>query len=79
MATITVRPETLSPGRESAVFVLGSLFLWLLRALIVWGFLAIFFPALGTTYVLVLAGLYVLRHVLPPNRQELVTAIKTKK
>ena len=73
---ITVRPQSLKPGRESATFLLGSFLLWLVRALIVWGFLAVFFPALGATYVMVLLGLWALTQALPINRQEMIQATK---
>lgn len=74
--TITVRPEVLAAGREVITFILTSLSTWMVRSLIVWGFLAIFFPTLGATFLLVAVALWVLRHVIPPSVQERVNAIK---
>ena len=58
-------------GKQSALVVAANLLLWFVRALIVWGFFAVFFPALGVTYVLVLAALWALRHALPTDQERM--------
>ena len=52
---------------ESGRLLMGLLMSWPLRALVVWGFLAIFFPAFGATYVAVLFGLWAIGALLPPK------------
>jgi hypothetical protein len=59
-ATVITRPESLKSPNEISSFLLHKLWYWLYHSLIVWGFLAIFFPALGATYLMVLAGLWAL-------------------
>lgn len=69
-----VEPKLIG-GTELLQFLLGNILLWNLRALAVWGFLAVFFPALGTTYLMVLLGLWVLRHVIPTDPADMVKRI----
>jgi len=59
-ATVITRPENLQSSEEVGSFLLHKLWYWLSRSLVIWTFLAIFFPALGATYWLVLAGLWAL-------------------
>lgn len=59
----------------SHLFVLG------LRALTVWAFFAIFFPALGVTYVLALGAIIALAHLLPNTegrRRMLATIVRQR-
>lgn len=67
-------------GSQAMRFLSGQTMLWLIRALIVWGFLAIFFPTLGATYVVVLFGLWALYHAMPTTdrRRLLFTAVTRK-
>jgi F0F1-type ATP synthase assembly protein I len=59
---------------------LGQLLLSLIiglpiRALAVWAVLAIFFPALGLTYIAVLAVLWAIPHAMPPKVADMAKGI----
>jgi hypothetical protein len=62
-------------GGQTLTVLLANVVLWLTRSLIVWAFFAVFFPALGITYVLVMAALWALRHALPPKPESMVRAV----
>lgn len=57
--------------KQNFIVATANFLLWFVRALIVWGFFAVFFPALGVTYVLVLAALWALRHALPTDQERI--------
>ena len=50
-----------------------------IRALAVWGVLAIFFPTLGLTYIAVLAILWAIPHVMPPRVADMAKSIIAKR
>lgn len=76
---VRVVQPAIKTGTELLKFYMASVMTWLARSLIVWGFLAVFFPALGATYLMVLFGLWAVRHVVPPSLETRVRLIASKR
>lgn len=76
MSTVVTRPENLQGDQEVGEFVLWKLYQLATRPLIIWAFFAIFFPALGVTYLMALAGIIALASVRGVPNRELVHAIR---
>lgn len=78
-----VQPVTIVPNRlqgtEAIKFWISSAILLQFRTLVVWGFLALFFPQLGITWFMVMFGLYALRHALPPKTRDMVDLIAAQR
>jgi hypothetical protein len=72
---VTTMPVKLETSAQLTEFLLQKVLQLAYRTTIVWGFLAIFFPALGVTWVLVLAGLVALRSVRGVDNQVLINAL----
>lgn len=60
---------------ELGGLLLTLLIQWPIRALAVWGVLAVFFPAFGLTYVAVLFALWAITHAVPPRVEGMVKGI----
>lgn len=78
-AEVTIVPQKLKGGAEVIKYWLATAILLQLRTLTVWGFLAIFFPQLGITYLLVMCGLYALRHAVPTKPQLIIDNIAAQR
>jgi hypothetical protein len=77
--TVKLHTEKLKGGGEAFKFWMSVGLLLQLRTLIVWGFLATFFPTLGVTWFMVMFGLWALRHVVPPKPQNTVDLIAAQR
>lgn len=62
-------------GAEVIRFWMATALIFQLRTAAVWAFLAIFFPQFGATWIMVMFGLWALRHVVPTNPKETIKAI----
>lgn len=76
MAVIT-RPEALKPD-EIGEFLVNKFVFLLFRTLAVWAFLAVFFPTVGATYILVLCAAIALHFALPSKSQAMVHTIRRR-
>lgn len=74
--TVIVRPETLKGDQEVGEFVIWKVLQLAFRPLVIWAFFALFFPQLGVTYVLALAGIVALRQLRGVDNQVLVNAVR---
>lgn len=75
---VKVVADKLTPA-ESGQLLMSLLMSWPIRALIVWGFLAIFAPAFGVTYIAVLIGLWAIGALLPPKVDVMAKGIIAKR
>lgn len=82
MASLTTTPvqpvaivEPKLNGGETLRFWIATAILFQFRTLIVWGFLATFFPALGVTWFMVMFGLYAIKHAAPVKTRDMIRAI----
>ena len=78
-APVTIVNNRLLTGGEILRYWLSVGILLQLRTLTVWGFLAVFFPALGVTWFMVMFALYAIRHVIPVKPQLLIDQIAAQR
>lgn len=66
---------------ERGLAALATLFVFGIRALIVWAFFATFFPVLGITYVLALCAIIAVEQLLPnvEGRRRMLATIVRKR
>ena len=76
---VTIVPAKLKTGGEILRFWLSTAIVFQLRTLVVWAFLATFFPTLGITWFMVMFGLYAIRHVVPTKHQDTINAIAAQR
>lgn len=70
--------DKLTPA-EAGQLILSLIIGLPIRALAVWGVLAIFFPTLGLTYIAVLAVLWAIPHMAPPKVEAMAKSLIAKR
>ena len=74
--SVHIIPQALETGTERFLSFLGGWIAVAWRALIVWAFFALFFPALGITWLLVLCALIAIANAFPINSQAWIALVK---